>query len=290
MLSSAAQQPRPAKPAYAATSTATKANSRLACGYNWDCVFHASNTAYPALVGCCPVSLGSSSTTECKFLTTCYDSAQVAATSSLSALATDDPFVTLCTSDDNVYCHTWTWPDLSVADYGCTWTSAPSLETLQTMGSLTDVTVSEDMTTETLSMSWVDDSVVKAVLAGRATSASSSSSTSSMTSEATARGANAPHAGGSTPIGAIVGGSIGGVVAVLIVVGGVLYWWRTKRQQQQQLLQQPQMAQEGFHANSSSSGPSELHGQSGSGVLEMDASRLQEIAELDGQGRRHELG
>ncbi|GES65228.1 hypothetical protein ATEIFO6365_0010015400 [Aspergillus terreus] len=226
-------------------------NSRLDCGYGWNCVFHASDAAYPALVGCCPVS----STTQCQFLTTCYDSAQVSATASLRSLATD-PFVTLCTESDNAYCHTWTWPDLDMTDYACTYASSPAVERIQTVGSLTDVTDSQDQIVETLSMSWVDDSVLKAITA--VTSTVSTAETSAGTAVPT----DAPEEHDSTtPVGKIVGGVVGGVVGVgVIVAAGVMYRLRKKK-----------AATRGADAKA-------LGGPSGS-----------RYAEVDGKGRWHEL-
>ncbi|EAU30760.1 predicted protein [Aspergillus terreus NIH2624] len=257
---------------YSIWACLTPSDSRLDCGYGWNCVFHASNAAYPALVGCCPVS----STTQCQFLTTCYDSAQVSATASLRSQATD-PFVTLCTESDNAYCHTWTWPDLDMTDYACTYASSPAVERIQTVGSLTDVTDSQDQTVETLSMSWVDDSVLKAIAA--VTSAVSTTGTSA-TSAGTAAPTDASEEQGSaTPVGAIVGGVVGGVVGVgLIVAAGVVYRLRKKK-----------AATRGADAKA-------LGGLSGSRYAEVDGKdQWYELdsrpmaAEMPAQPARHEL-
>ncbi|KAL5358576.1 hypothetical protein BJX96DRAFT_45048 [Aspergillus floccosus] len=248
-------------------------NSRLACGYGWNCVFHSSNADYPGLVGCCPVS----STTQCQFLTTCYDNAQVLATTSLRELA-NDPFVTLCTESDYAYCHTWTWPDLDMSDYVCTYTSSPAVERMQTVGSLTDVTNSEDQLIETLSMSWVDDSVLKAIAA--VTSSAVSTTETSATSAATAAPTDAPEERGSTtPVGKIVGGVVGGVVGVgVIVAAGVMYRLRKKK-----------AATHGGDSKAqggvSASGYAEVDGKDR--WHEMDSRPM--AAELPAQPTRHEL-
>lgn len=255
-------------------------DSRLACGFNYDCVFHSSNADYPNLVGCCPVT---GSTTECHFLTTCYDAQQVEATPSLGSMTTD-PFVTLCTASDNVYCHTWTWPDLSMRDYACTYIRSPAIESLQTVGSLTDVTIDADQITETVSISWVGDGVVAAM-------ATVSTSVDSSATSATATSTSGPDKqddhesdgdGGSTPVGAIVGGVVGGVVGLGLIIAGVIFY-RVRRRKN---TSSPSHA--AVPKDPGVVGPAafELHGKNE--WHEMDGSRSV-VAELPARGPRHEL-
>lgn len=123
------------------------------------------------MAGCCPTT---SATTHCKIFSTCYDSAQISATPRLLS-STTDPFVMLCTFDDSAYCHTRTWPDLNVGDVACTHDSSSRIETMYTVGSLTDVDDDDaDQVTETLSLSWIADA---ALLSLRSVSAMSTSTT-----------------------------------------------------------------------------------------------------------------
>ncbi|KAL4925297.1 uncharacterized protein BDV17DRAFT_272305 [Aspergillus undulatus] len=84
------------------------------------------------MAGCCPTT---SATAPCKIFTTCYDAAEISATTEL-LLSTTDPFVMLCTFENSRYCHTRTWPDLNVGDVACTDNSSSWIETMYTAGSL----------------------------------------------------------------------------------------------------------------------------------------------------------
>ncbi|OJD19350.1 hypothetical protein AJ78_00712 [Emergomyces pasteurianus Ep9510] len=208
--------------------------SRLACYNNNACVFHSSNANFPAMVGCCPTV---STTTPCTFISTCYGSSQLAATSSLRAFS-NDPFVMLCTGDENPLCHTRTWPGFSVADYQCTYSgtgTSSGAETMFTVGSLTDVKNDADQYTETMSISWIDDSVLLAIRGASATLTPGTTATSTTTSPGNKAGPteddNDSKGSGSKPntttiVGAAVGGGGGFIVLVVVVV----FIWRAKRE------------------------------------------------------------
>ncbi|EQL31721.1 hypothetical protein BDFG_05951 [Blastomyces dermatitidis ATCC 26199] len=209
--------------------------SRLACYNSNACVFHSSNANFPAMMGCCPTV---STTTHCTFISTCYGSSQLAETSSLRAYS-NDPFVMLCTGDQDPHCHTRTWPGLSIADYKCTHSASSGAETMFTIGSLTDVTIDADQITETMTISWVDDSVLLAIRGPSATGITGTETTGPQTT-ATESGTAQPQPGddnsdsdedsdSKTSTGTIVGGVIGGVGGVLVVVIIVLFVWRSKR-------------------------------------------------------------
>ncbi|KKZ59017.1 hypothetical protein EMCG_00882 [[Emmonsia] crescens] len=208
--------------------------SRLACYNNNACVFHSSNTNFPAMVGCCPTV---STTTLCTFISTCYGSAQLAATSSLRAYS-NDPFVMLCTGDQNPLCHTRTWPGFSIADYQCTYSGTSSgAETMFTVGSLTDVKNEEDQITETMTISWVDESVLLAIRSAAATATTGTETTGTRTAPSESKTEppgdddDSEDSDSKPPTGTIVGAVVGGVGGLLaIVIVGVLIW-RSKRKQ-----------------------------------------------------------
>ncbi|KLJ06219.1 hypothetical protein EMPG_10349 [Blastomyces silverae] len=204
--------------------------SRLACYNSNACVFHSSNANFPAMVGCCPTV---STTTPCTFISTCYGSSQLAATSSLRTYS-NDPFVMLCTGDQDLHCLTRTWPGLAIADYKCTHSASSDAETMFTIGSLVDVTIDADQTTETMTISWVDDSVLLAVRGPSATVTTGTETTVPGNETARPRpgddGGDSDEDSDSKPsTGAIVGGVVGGVGGVLVIVIVVLFVWRSKR-------------------------------------------------------------
>ncbi|KAI9372439.1 hypothetical protein BJX61DRAFT_447278 [Aspergillus egyptiacus] len=207
-------------------------NSALVCYYEYACVFHAPNTDFPGMVGCCPTT---SATRPCQMFSTCYDGARVSATPGLLASPTD-AFAMFCTFKESPYCHTRTWPDLNVADVACTHDSSAWLETMYTAASFTD---DDDQLTATISVSWVADEVLwslRSVSATTSTTSSSARETASMIPENSASDAAAPtpdagdSEGSSTPVGTIVGAVVGGVVGlVLVIVVAVWIWRRRKR-------------------------------------------------------------
>ncbi|KAL2807807.1 hypothetical protein BJX63DRAFT_411226 [Aspergillus granulosus] len=262
-------------------------NSRLACYHGNACVFHAPDSEFPGMVGCC---LTTSTTTPCIIFSTCYNSAEISATPSLLS-STSDPFVMLCTYEDNPECHTRTWPDLNVSDFACTDETSSQPETMYTAGSLTDVDDDEDQITETISVSWIADAVLHSLRSVSATTTSTSETTTpqSTPSESPSTGltsdtedSDPKSDDSSTPVGAIVGGIVGGVVGItLLAVGGWLIWRRRRKStdpgQQEEAKPQPRAREE----------VSELHGGTASGRHELMAQR--EIAELPTQEVRYEL-
>lgn len=136
----------------------------------------------------------------------------------------------LCTLDDSAYCHTRTWPDLNVGDVACTHDSSSRIETMYTVGSLTDVDDDDaDQVTETLSLSWIADA---ALLSLRTVSATSTSTTDPSATATPAPGtddgdtdSNSP----STPMGTIVGSVVGGVSGLILIVVVVVFIFRHKK-------------------------------------------------------------
>ncbi|KAG5305116.1 hypothetical protein I7I50_05410 [Histoplasma capsulatum G186AR] len=209
--------------------------SRLACYNSNACVFHSSNANFPAMVGCCPTV---STTTPCTFISTCYGSSQFSATPSLRTYS-NDPFVMLCTGSQDPHCHTRTWPGLSIADYQCTYSGTSSgAETMFTIGSLTDVKDENDQITETMSISWVGDSVLLAIRAASATITSDPETTAPRTAATESNTArpgddgdddNSEDSASKPPIGPIVGGVVGGVGGLLVLVLVLVFVWRRSK-------------------------------------------------------------
>ncbi|KKK12543.1 hypothetical protein AOCH_000050 [Aspergillus ochraceoroseus] len=160
-------------------------DSRLACNYPNACVFHASDSEFPGLVGCCPTT---STSTPCIIYSTCFDNSQISATPALLSQTTN-PLVMLCTYSDAKICHTRTWPALNVRDYDCTDTKWSSGETMYTAGSLTYVEIDGHYDTETISISWIGDAILRSLrdvsATVTATDTSSTSTATSTTSDAT---------------------------------------------------------------------------------------------------------
>ncbi|KAL2815237.1 hypothetical protein BDW59DRAFT_16348 [Aspergillus cavernicola] len=222
------------------------------------------------MVGCCPTT---SASTSCMIFSTCYDDTEISATPQLLS-STTDPFVMFCTGEDSAYCHTWTWPDLNIADVACTDDSSSELETIYTAGSLTDNDDDEDQITETISVSWISDAVL---LNLRSVSATTTSTTDTTSPGNTATGSVIPTSGtgdesedggSSTPVGTIVGAVVGGVLGlILVVLAGVLIWRyrkKTEEKAEQELLTgKPELASQEARIEA------ELHGGNGANRHEL---------------------
>lgn len=75
------------------------------------------------MVGCCDNAYSQ----QCLFETTCYDSAQIAATPTLTESPANE-FAIFCTKPTAASCIQWTYPELSITDYGCS-----NIHTTQTL-------------------------------------------------------------------------------------------------------------------------------------------------------------
>ena len=80
------------------------------CSSDYSCVYHMSNTAFPGLVGCC-------SDNDCGFTSTCYNSAKISATPSITSGNT--AFALFCTESTAAECATFTWGGEDFTDYHC---------------------------------------------------------------------------------------------------------------------------------------------------------------------------
>ncbi|KAL4863226.1 hypothetical protein BDV12DRAFT_189839 [Aspergillus spectabilis] len=242
-------------------------NSRLACYYGNECVFHASDSNFPGMVGCCPTS---STTTP------------LSATPQL-LLATTDPFVMLCTFDESSYCHTRTWPDLNVADVACTDEPFSRAETMYTAGSLTDIT-------ETISISWIADAALLNLRSASATTTGTGGTSATETSPSTQTATSTPEReddepeadGSSTPVGTIVGAVVGSVLGFGVIIAATV-WIRWKRKKNSSEASRLSTAQNFNHDEHTA----ELHAGDASGRHELMAQK--KFIELPAREVRHEL-
>ncbi|KAL3461188.1 hypothetical protein BJX64DRAFT_261467 [Aspergillus heterothallicus] len=220
-------------------------NSRLACQYGSACAFYAADSQFPGMVGCCATGTGSTTAQPCTIYSTCYDSARLSATPTL----TDDEMGLQCTYEDGEWCHTRTWPALNVADFGCTYSSSSWVETMYTYGTLYDEEDDEyeDQVTETLSLSWISASDLptaravsvsatttseteSAAATPQSTSATGAGSSGDSSNDSAGNGSN-NESGSSAPIGPIVGGVVGGVGGLALIAGALFLLWRRKKKQ-----------------------------------------------------------
>ncbi|KAF5856575.1 hypothetical protein ETB97_007132 [Aspergillus alliaceus] len=123
------------------------------CDDNYPCRFHASNAAYPAMMGCCPNSPAG----PCGgFYSVCYGRHQISQAPSLASF-TDDIFAIFCTKDDYPHCLPWTWPEIGVSAFECTNFTLKGTATLYTAATYTnDLDVGVTMVS-TVSISWMED-------------------------------------------------------------------------------------------------------------------------------------
>ncbi|KAL2811442.1 hypothetical protein BJX63DRAFT_433445 [Aspergillus granulosus] len=215
------------------------ADTRLYCLNDNACVFYAPDSEFPGMVGCCPTTSATSGTNECIIFSTCIDISDIRATSELLEQTTDS-MALFCTYDGNQYCHTRTWPGLNVADFGCTSTSSSWLETMYTYGTETSED-DDDLTTETLSLSWISESDLPTARSAPATTTtetetSTSETTTSQTQtsspvddEGASVTGESDDSGSSTPVGAIVGGVVGGVGGLALIAGALFLFRRHKK-------------------------------------------------------------
>ncbi|KAH8691633.1 hypothetical protein BGW36DRAFT_363959 [Talaromyces proteolyticus] len=197
------------------------------CADDEKCVFHAPNSAWPGMGGCCP----NNDDSNCGFESTCYDSFELASTPAL--LATNNPFAIYCTESASRNCVTWYYIQLGITDYGCG--TAYEFETVYTDATLT---TDHDTYVTMVSVSYVPDALLQQFANGGSTMSTepgkitTSGKASTATSLPTVPATSAPAAAtsvtsssSSTPVGAIVGGVVGGVVGLGAIAGACFVAW-----------------------------------------------------------------
>lgn len=248
------------------------------------------------MVGCCP----GSSTSLCSFHSTCYDSAKISATPSLRSLSSD-LFVQLCTASAEAYCFTWIWPELSLTDYRCSHDSTSATATLRTAGSLTDATVSEMMSIESVSISWIGDGPLHAIASqmqdeNEPPTSIFTSATESSTSAASTDTSQESTSEISSPVGAIAGGVVGGVVGLLGIIAAFIMYRRlrkaksnkSKPKDESGLIDEAQGPGSKELDTMYPSQPVEAGGETILPEHELDSSQTR--IELDSRERRYEMG
>lgn len=210
------------------------------------------------MVGCCNNAFSE----QCLFETTCYDNAKLSATPSLASVS--DPFAIFCTKATAGTCIQWTYPELSITDYGCSnvhttqtlWLTAhpysnnvPNTKSLSYVGGIATVVA--------VVGSLVDDQFISDYVASassgsvtRPTTTFSSTSTSSSSSHTTTTSPVPPPPPPHPNVGAIVGGVVGGVVG-LAGIGAAIFMFLLMKKKKQARQGQYEPAPTGVSAMSS---------------------------------------
>ncbi|CRG86980.1 hypothetical protein PISL3812_03993 [Talaromyces islandicus] len=222
-----------------------EAGNDVYCNNDEKCVFHAPNTAFGGMGGCCP----NNDDIQCGFESICYDAAAISATPAI--LSSSDPFAMYCTDTSSAYCVTWFYTQLGISDYGCGTES--SFDTVFTDASYTPTVTGADPIVMKVSVSYVPDDLLSTYAdllstastvssdLGKATTSVVPSSTTTTTGPASTSAANtlppttsgAPPSGSSTPVGAIVGGAVGGVVGLGAIAGACFMFWLWMRKKRE---------------------------------------------------------
>ncbi|OOQ82916.1 hypothetical protein PEBR_36872 [Penicillium brasilianum] len=228
-------------------------SSEIACYGYTQCVFHTADVNYPAMVGCCDNAYSQ----KCLFETTCYDSAQVAATPSLTESPENGAI--FCTKSTAASCIHWTYPELSITDFGCS-----NIHTTQTLylsahPYSNNVPISKSLsyyngipTVASVIGSVVNDNFISDYFNQAAATGSvnrnvptSSGAASSGAASGSATGSSAASNSGSTThhsnTAAIAGGVVGGVVG-LAGIGAAIFMFclmQKKKKNNQQPTYEP---------------------------------------------------
>ncbi|KAJ0165659.1 hypothetical protein CTA2_10472 [Colletotrichum tanaceti] len=209
-----------------------RAGAAYTCGSTASCLFFTAVDSTPGRVACC----GSQ---ECGARRTCYDSRQVSSSSLCDGGCLVDRFTLKCTNTARPYCNTISFSE-SIFDYWCntaeisTPQAAVTTYEGQSARAWSPLALTDDPTSTSPGRTSIN-SVTTTVEPGPVTSTS------------------APDPDNDekpVPIGAIVGGVVGGVAVIALVGLGIWFLLRKKKQnpqgqqQQQQQQQQPPMNQQ----------------------------------------------
>ncbi|WQF81609.1 hypothetical protein CDEST_06623 [Colletotrichum destructivum] len=209
-----------------------RAGAAYTCGSSASCIFFtAVDSSTPGRVACC-------GTQECGARRTCYDSRQVSSSSLCDGGCLVDRFTLKCTNTARPYCNTISFSE-SIFDY---WCNTAEISTPQAA-----FTTYEGQSARQWSpLALTDDPTSTST--GRITT----SSVTTTVDPGPVTSTSAPDPDNDTksaPIGAIVGGVVGGVAVIALVGLGIWFLLRKKKQnpqgqQQQQQQQQPPMNQQ----------------------------------------------
>lgn len=271
------------------------------CRSNAQCVFHTSDSNFPGLVGCCE----NDDPQYCAFETTCYERDEILSTSGL----TDYPtymFAVYCTDPSSALCRTWTYPELSITDYGCHDSRVVQSVylTATPIDSSDDTYFNSYPTIAAVSASVVDDDFMRVYISGSAAASSDKpdKATSSAVSSSHQAGAtstslstsssddSAPSKGSSTNVGAIAGGVVGGVLGVAgIAAACIMFYLLKKKKKSEYTAAATDVPPQSPGVGGSALSPPPMQQAresvlSSSSPSEVDGNTYQKFAEVDGFG------
>ncbi|OHE90829.1 hypothetical protein CORC01_13873 [Colletotrichum orchidophilum] len=208
-----------------------RAGAAYTCGTAASCIFFTSvNVDTPGRVACCDAS-------DCGARRTCYDSRQVSVSSLCDGGCLVDRFTLKCTSTGRPYCNTISFAN-GIFDYWCNTAeiSTPQAATTTYAGgparNWTPLALTDDTTSS---------SVIRPASSGFITgTASGSVSAPSITNppdnnnnDNNGINNNNNNNNSSAPVGAIVGGVIGGIAVIALISFGIFLILRKKKKQPQ---------------------------------------------------------
>ncbi|KAF5665175.1 hypothetical protein FHETE_6791 [Fusarium heterosporum] len=166
----------------------------------------------------------------------CVDRSEALDTKLCDDVCQSNTYNLLCTDIASPFCGTYAY-ESGVRDFRC---ATRSLTAPQSVSFLYD-----DQDGRTFSTTFLADDITPSVVGETAAPSSIESSITSATADPTTTTSEAPEpqktggGGGSTNLGAIIGGAIGGFVALSLVVLGVIWYWRHYRKNRETPAQQP---------------------------------------------------
>ncbi|KAB8220026.1 hypothetical protein BDV33DRAFT_203744 [Aspergillus novoparasiticus] len=189
------------------------------CDDNFACRFYSSHAVYPGIVDCC--SKGPAG--PCNgFFSTCYGHHEITKTPSLLS-STDNFFAVFCTKNDWLYCLPWTWPEIGVSAFQCTYLTLREMATIHTFSTYTNAAWFCRTAVSAVSISWIKDREMITRLNFKPTKTATTHSSRSTATE-TSESSPGPS---QTLVGAVVGSVVGGLVALFVTV--LILWVLQKR-------------------------------------------------------------
>ncbi|KAH0442241.1 hypothetical protein CcaCcLH18_01679 [Colletotrichum camelliae] len=223
-----------------------RAGAAYTCGSAASCIFFTSTSRVKGFVACCDAD-------DCGARRTCYDARQISSSSVCDNGCMVDKYTLKCTNTARPYCNTISFSG-SVFDYWC--------NTIEISTAQAAVTTFEGQTGRTwVPLALTDDatSSLRAPSAsGRFTATGTGSPADPVASDPTSNNNDGNNNDGndnksSTPVGAIIGGVVGGLAVIALVGLGIFLILRKKKkpaqnqnQNQQPPPIQPQMAQNNY--------------------------------------------
>ncbi|KAK1508656.1 hypothetical protein CTAM01_02442 [Colletotrichum tamarilloi] len=206
-----------------------RAGAAYTCGTAASCIFFTSvNRNTPGRVACCDAS-------DCGARRTCYDSKQVSSSSLCDGGCLVDRFTLKCTNTARPYCNTISFAD-GIFDYWCNTAdiSTPQAATTTYAGGPARNWTPLALTDDTTSSSVIRPASSGVITGTASGSVSAPSITTSPDNDNNGGINNNNNSKSSTPVGAIVGGVIGGIAVIALIGFGIFFILRKKKKTQQQ--------------------------------------------------------